>query len=550
MKKLTDWVNETKKKRENMKEKNKDPKEQNEQFNSAHSISQSLTDNLNTISKDLGGSADVIIREFELGETDQRKIGVMYTDGLADSTTVQEFVLKTLMIDIRSAHLENIDFEATTLELLEKHSLSGGQLKKVYNLKNVKQHILSGDTVLLFDGETVGLSVATKGWKQRGVEEPSSQTVVRGPKEGFTESLRTNTALIRRKIKSDNLWIEQMLIGKETQTDVAILYMKGIANDKIIKEVKKRLKKIDIDGVLESAMIEELIQDETFTLFPTLYNTERPDVAASGLLEGRIVIIVDGTPFVLLAPAVFVQFMQSSEDYYQRSDIASAIRLLRYVAFMLALLVPSAYIAVTTFHQEMLPTTLLVSLASQREGVPFPAFVEAILMEVTFEILREAGLRMPRAVGSAISIVGALVLGQAAVEAGIISNVMVIVVALTAISSFVIPSYNLGMAVRLLRFLFMLLAAAFGMYGIILGIIILVSHLTSLRSFGVPYLSPIAPSNKEGQRDSLIRLPIWALISRPRLISQKNMIRDETPAPEPNDSTKEPEKSPSGESSK
>ncbi|MEQ6375626.1 spore germination protein [Bacillaceae bacterium S4-13-58] len=549
MKKLTDWVNEVKNNQDKMKEKNVATKEMKTDIKTGPSISPSLSDNLDTIRKDLGNSTDVIFREFNLGEKDHRKIGVIYTDGLADSTTVQEFVLKTLMIDIRDVHLENTNFETATLDLLEKYSLTGGELKKVYDLKKVKSHILSGDTVLLFDGETIGLTVGTKGWMQRGVEEPSSQTVVRGPKEGFTESLRTNTALIRRKIKSDNLWIEQMQIGKETQTDIAILYMNGIVNEKILKELKERLNRIDTDGVLESAMLEEFIQDETFTPFPTIFNTERPDIAASGLLEGRIVIIVDGTPFVLLAPAVFIQFMQSSEDYYQRADIASATRLLRYVTFMLALLVPSAYIAVTTFHQEMLPTTLLVSLAAQREGVPFPAFFEAIMMEITFEVLREAGIRMPRAVGSAISIVGALVLGQAAVEAGIVSNVMVIVVALTAISSFIIPSYNLAISVRLLRFLFMILAASFGLFGIILGIIILVSHLTSLRSFGVPYLSPMAPSSKGGKKDSLIRLPKWALSSRPSLISQNNIVREKTPAPEPKDSSRESDNSQSGEPS-
>lgn len=532
MKKLTEWVKEVKQQKLNKEEKTPQI-DLNSPTEDDSIIFSSLKENLDKVRNDLGGSQDVIIREFAFGEDGTKKIAILYTDGLVNSAIVQELILKTLMVDIRVAHLKGENLQQTTLEILEKHSLTGGEMKKVSDLKAVKHDILSGDTVILIDGEKEGFTVGTKGWEHRGVEEPSSQTVVRGPKEGFNEMLRTNTALIRRKIKSPNLWIEQMKIGRESQTDVAILYMNGIANKEIVDEVKSRLKRIDVDGIFESGNIEEFIQDEIYTPFPTIYNTERPDAVASGLLEGRVAIIVDGTPFVLLAPAIFVQFMQSSEDYYQRADISTALRILRYTAFMLALLVPSAYIAVTTFHQEMLPTTLLISLAAQREGVPFPAVVEALLMEITFEILREAGIRMPRAIGSAISIVGALVLGQAAVEAGIVSSVMVIIVSITAISSFVIPEYNLAISIRLLRFVFMILAATFGLFGIIIGLIFLVTHLTSLRSFGVPYLSTFAPLNSDDQGDAILRLPQWANFSRPRLISKGNSSRGKTPAPEP-----------------
>lgn len=253
-----------------------------------------------------------------------------------------------------------------------------------------------------------------------------------------------------------------------------------------------------------------------------------------GLLEGKVAIIVDGTPFVLLVPTFIVDFFQSSEDYYQRADIGSLLRLLRYLGFFLALLTPSIYIALTTFHQEMIPNQLLISLAAQREGVPFPAFVEALIMEITFDILREAGTRMPRAVGSAISIVGALVLGQAAVEAGIVSSAMVIVVSLTAISSFVFPSPDLSSSIRLLRFPFMTLAAMFGLLGIIIGAIIMVMHLASLRSFGIPYLSPMGPLILQDQKDAFIRLPLYRLSTRPRLMNQKNIVRENTDKPSPN----------------
>lgn len=485
----------------------------------------SLSSNLFEIKKILGESSDLVIRNFSIKNIEKAELAILYTDGLVDNMVVQEVIIKTLMIDLQKVRFEDDNKQLTTKEILEKQALAGGIVKVEKKIDTLVHQILSGNTVILIDGYEEGFTVGTKGAEHRGVEEPTSQTVVRGSKEGFNEILRTNTALLRRKIKSPNLRIEECKVGVETQTDIAILHMENIANEKIVQEVKERLKKIEIDGVLESGYVEEFIQDETYTPFPTVFNSERPDVIAAGLLEGRIAIIVDGTPFVLMVPALFCHFMQSSEDYYQRADIAIAIRILRYIALGLALLVPSFYIAITTFHQEMLPTTLLVSLAAQREGVPFPAVVEATIMEFTFEILREAGIRMPRAIGSAISIVGALVLGQAAVEAGIVSAVMVIVVSLTAISSFVIPEYNLGISVRLLRFCFMILAATFGLFGIITGLIVLVSHLTSLRSFGVPYLSPFAPLSINDQKDTILRFPRMLLRTRPVLIGKKNIKR-------------------------
>jgi len=499
------------------------------------SILPSLKTTLDSIKETIGKSTDIVFREFEFGQNGEFKAAVVFTDGLAQKYFLNDSVIKPLMVDIREAN-SNITFSHSTdiLTLLKNHTLSTAEVSKAKTMTEIYDALLVGESIFLVDGLKEAAVIGTRHWEGRGVQEPSSQTVVRGPKDGFSETLRINTALLRRRIKDPSLWIESFYVGKKTKTEVAIVYLKGVATESVLKEVRKRIKRIDVDSILESGQLEELIQDETYTPFPTVYNSERPDGIAGGILEGRVAIIVDGTPFVLLVPALFVQFLQSPEDYYQRSDIASLIRMLRFISFLLALLVPSAYIAVTTFHQEMLPTTLLVSLASQREGSPFPAFVEALLMEVTFEILREAGIRLPRAVGSAISIVGALVLGQAAVEAGLVSAAMVIVVSLTAISSFVIPQYNMSISIRMLRFGFMFLAASFGLLGIIVGIIILVLHMCSLRSFGIPYLSPMGPFNAAGQQDAIIRLPQWKLFSRPRLIGQKDKHREETPAPSPN----------------
>ncbi|MBB6453104.1 spore germination protein KA [Salirhabdus euzebyi] len=493
-----------------------------------------VEDNVSTIKETLGNSFDIVSRSFKIGTEKPVSAALFYMEGLADKNFVQDFVLETLMLDVRETDLGQKGSKTTDFyTILKERAVTNGVVKEIKDFQTALDHLLSGDTVIVLEGYAKGLSISSNGMKDRGVQEATSQTVVRGPKEGFTETIRTNTSLIRRRIKDPNLWIETKKVGKKTKTEVAICYLKGVAQDEIIEEVRKRIDDIDIDAILESGYIEELIQDETYTPFPTVYNTERPDTACAGILEGRIVIIVDGTPFVLIVPALFVHFFQSTEDFAQRSDIGTLMRLLRFLCFFIALLTPSAYIALTTFHQEMIPTQLLISLAAQREGVPFPAVVEAFMMEITFEILREAGTRMPRAVGSAISIVGALVLGQAAVEAGIVSSAMVIVVSLTAISSFVSPTFNMSISVRILRFGFMILAGMFGLFGIIIGLIIMVLHLTSLRSFGIPYLAPMGPFIPSEQKDTLVRMPFWRMKTRPKLISQMDMEREETQSPRP-----------------
>ena len=459
------------------------------------------------------------------------KAGIFYTDGLSDTPALQNFIMESLMLDIKGTPLEKkLTPEHNLLTVLKDFAMTVGEIKDLTNFDDLFTSLLSGDAILLIDGYSEGLVIGNKHWVERGITEPMSQTVVRGPREGFSENLRVNTALVRRKLKDPNLWMESKVIGTRTKTNVAIMYINGVANDKIVNEVRLRLDRIDIDGILESGNIEGFIEDSTYSPFPTVFNTERPDTVAAALLEGRIAILVDGTPFVLIVPALFVQFFQSPEDYYVHTGIGSLIRALRFLSFVIALLAPAFFIAITTFHQSMLPPALLISLAAQREGVPFPTFIEALIMEITFEILREAGIRMPRSIGSAMSIVGAFVIGTAAVEAGIISAAMVIVVSITAISSFVSPTYNLAISVRILRFGFMALAASFGLYGIAIGLVALILHLCSLRSFGIPYMSPLAPFNVSDQKDTLIVVPIWKMFTRPRLINQTNKVRQQDPA--------------------
>ncbi|MEB3751522.1 spore germination protein [Geobacillus sp. FSL W8-0032] len=484
-------------------------------------LSPELAVNIDIIRRATGESSDIVIRRFSLGQETQMKAAIVFVDGLVDEKNVYEFLLLPLLTASFPLPLE----EKERIQWIEKKLAAVGGIEQVSDWKRLFFNLFSGATILLLDGAALAISASTKGGQYRSIEEPQTQIAIRGPREGFTESLRTNTALIRRRIKNPNLWLETMQIGTVTQTDVAIMYVKGIANDDIVTEVKKRLARIDIDGVLESGYIEQLIEDQTFTTFPTVYHTERPDVVAANLLEGRVAILVEGTPFVLVAPALFIQFFQVGEDYYARFDIATALRFLRVLIFFISLVAPAIYIAATTFHQEMIPTQLVIAIAAQRESVPFPAFVEALAMEVTFEVLREAGVRLPRAVGQAVSIVGALVIGQAAVEAGFVSSAMVIVVSVTAIASFATPSFAIAISARLIRFGLMFLAAILGFYGIMMGLLIMVIHLCSLRSFGVPYMSPLAPLIPSNTGDTLFRVPTWMFRERPRLINQKNIVR-------------------------
>lgn len=489
-----------------------------------------LPDKVQLLRQLFGSSSDLVTRDLPLGKSGQIQAAILYIDGLVDAPTVNgivESLQRSMSTDERmpgQLHLPEGPALPTDFPV------PAAGVRSLNELNAIEHALLSGDTILLLDHLDACLAIDTSGGEQRNVGEPSTETVVRGPREGFTENLRTNISLVRRRIKDANLWLETKQIGRVTKTDVALMYIHGIAQDSVVAEARARLDRIDIDAVLESGYIEEMIQDEAHSLFPTMTSSERPDVVAANLLEGRIAILVDGTPFVLVAPVLFIQFFQAAEDYYNRYNF-SVIRLLRLLSFFIAMLAPALYIALTTFHQEAIPTPLLIGLAAQREGIPFPAFVEAMMMEITFEILREAGVRMPRAIGQAVSIVGALVLGDAAVQAGLVSPAMVIVVSLTAISNFVIPAYDLATSTRIMRFVFMFLAASFGLFGISAGIVALVLHLCSLRSFGVPILAPYAPLSAAGQNDGLLRLPLWRQHKRPRFLSPRNKVRERSSGP-------------------
>ena len=461
--------------------------------------------------------SDVVFRVVPINN--KTKLLFVYIDGLCDTKPLDEMMLNPVRTSEKKC--EVFIFE----EFVANQLRAVAQIKSTKNVNELINGILTANVAVLVEGETTALLADLKGFEKRSIEEPSSETVIRGPRDGFTETLRVNTSLIRRRIRSPRLKIESFTIGKLSKTDVAVVYIEKIASDSVIEEVRKRLESIEIDGVIETGYIEEFIEDFPFSPFPQIQNTERPDIVCGSLLEGKVSIFVDNTPFVLIVPMTFWSGLQAAEDYYERFIYVTFIRWIRYILFNISLLLPSIYVAVTTFHPQLIPTNLLISIASAREDVPFPLLFEAFMMELMFEALREAGIRLPKSIGSAVSIVGALVIGEAAVEAGIISAPMVIVVAATGIASFAVPRYNFGTAYRLLRFPILILAGLFGLYGVILGVVAILIHLVHLQSFGVPYLSPIAPQNPKYLKDVLVRAPRWSMHRRPIKVAGQDKTR-------------------------
>ncbi|WP_084235683.1 spore germination protein [Papillibacter cinnamivorans] len=485
-------------------------------------LSGNLKENIARIREEMGNSADLVVREFSCGSGRGMPVALVYVDGMANAKILNESAIKPLMFGTGLKNDACRHGKCTLADLKEK-LLSIAEVNTLQTLDSLLQGILSGDTALLADESREALMLTSKGFEKRSVTEPLSEAVIRGPREGFTESIRTNTSLLRRKIKNPALTIESMTIGEKTRTAVCFAYIRGVANEELISSIRDRLKAVRTDAVLDSGCLEEYIEDAPFSIFPTLGYTEKPDVAAAKILEGRAAILVDGSPFALTAPLLFIEGFQSAEDYYFRSYYMSLVRVLRYISYIITIFAPALYVAITTFHQELLPTDLLFTMAAAREGIPFPAVEEALIMLITFEILREAGVRLPRPVGQALSIVGALVIGDAAVSAGLIGAPMVIVIAITAVSVFLTP--NLANTAAILRLIFLFLAGFMGGYGITIGFIGVLIHLGSLKSFGFPYFAPFAPYRSADMKDAVIRSPLWMLATRPEKMARRDRKR-------------------------
>lgn len=382
---------------------------------------------------------------------------------------------------------------------------------------------LYGDTIVLVDGDSRPAVVNTKGFAKRGPEEPDNEKVLRGPREGFTEAFMGNLALIRRRLRTPDLCFEFSDIGSVTHTTVSVCYIDGIADQTVLAEVKKRLQDIPLDSILDANYLSEIIRDNRFSPFPTTGFTERPDIVAAKLLEGRIAIVVDGTPVVLTVPHILQETFQANDDYYISFLYTNLTRWLRVLGFVLTLTLPAVYVALLTWQQEMLPTRLLFSISAARQGVPFPTFTEAVGTLAVFEILKEAGTRTPDTIGQALSIVGGLVLGQAAVDARFVSAPMVIIIAFSGVTALIVP--KLRTATLLLRFFLLVCAAVLGLYGVLFGACLIVAHMCRLTSFGVPYLTNVLAAEKHSQRDVLLRFPWFAMKPTHRFLAGWRGVR-------------------------
>lgn len=482
-------------------------------------------------------SKDIVIREFLIA--DKYRAFIAYFDGMADRNIVNNFILRPLMNlhnlfsntnsntnkninnDVKNKDKEN---NSISIEYIMNNIIEINQCKHSIDPQEIITEILMGNVAVFIDGNAGAICCETKGYSKRNVEKPQSEGIVKGAHEGFTEHLLTNINLVRRIVKNKDLIMEYIEVGERNNGLCAVFYLDGLANKEVVNEVKRRIKGISTDLIAGSGMLEQFIEDDPNFLFPQILSTERPDRTAANIIEGRVAVIVEGTPTAIIMPVTLATLLQSSEDYSLKWQFASMLRIIRIFALFFGILLPGLYIAMNTYHSEMIPTDLVIAIAKARENVPFPTILEIILMEFSFELIREAGIRIPGLIGNTIGIIGALILGQSAVEANLVSPILIIIIAFTGLANFANPDFNLGFGVRLLRFLFIILGAALGFMGISLGIILTLSIFTTAKSFGVPFLAPYSPTAQKGN-DLLIRKPVWKQEMRPDEINAQDKQR-------------------------
>lgn len=494
--------------------------------NKKHVITTSLTfdlsKNIELFEGIFRNSDDIVKRRFTIGKTNQTDVYLAYTDNMVDLEILQAGIIKNIIY-----RMDDLP-AADKFEYIKSHALQSVDVKELLTFDEITQSVMIGDVIVLVEGYDKALMISVKSYPGRGIPSVETEVTVRGAKDSFTEASALNKVLIRRRIKDTNLKMESLKVGVRSRTDVTISYIEGIVDIALVDEVKRRIDSFTIDGILDIGMLEHLIETKWYSLFPQFQSTERPDKTASALLEGRIVLLVDNSPMALILPVTLNSFFQAADDYYSRWPMVSLIRVLRYVAAFFAMGFPGLYIAVTNYQPELIPTSLALSFASARQGVPFSIFVEILILLIAFELLMEAGVRLPSPMGNTIGIVGGLIIGDAAVSANLVSPMVVIVVAFTAIASFTIPNETFLSAFRMIKYLILFLSSILGLYGFILGMMLVLIHLADLKSFGIPYLSPLVESNLDRNHplsDSILKFPISKMKFRPVYASKDNKQR-------------------------
>lgn len=472
-------------------------------------------------------NSDIITREFTLNTgSKQYKAFILYIDGMVDSQILNDFVLKPLMLKNKFCNNETSKIivqkgkKSNIANFIQDCLIPQNNIKQQSSFKDIFSGVNSGNCALFVDTLSVGFDIDVKGFKQRSISKPENEIVIKGPHEAFVENMRTNTTLLRRFTNNENLIIENTKVGKITQTNCAICYIKDIANDALVAETKYRLNNLEIDSLLSAGELEQLLTDTNSLGVPKILVSERPDYAVKSLLQGRVIILINGSPYALILPAILIDFLTSPEDTNLKPQFANFLKVVRIISSFFALLLPGLYIAITNFHREIIPTELLFSILSSRQSVPFPIIVEILIMEISFEIIREAGLRVPSPIGPTLGIVGALVLGQAAVSAAIVSPILIIIVAITGMSSFAIPDFTFSFHLRFFRFVFILLGFLAGFLGIGMGLFIYISSLCDLETFGVSYTIPYAPA-VNSKNNGFMLSPIWKREDRATYLATK-----------------------------
>lgn len=481
-------------------------------------------------------NSDIKIREFIINvKTRQFKSFIVYIDGMCDSNSINDFILSPLMLRNRANQYDGpqIVSEAVanniTVRKLKKFNivdyiynslLPQNDVEKVDSFDKISEEISSGNCILFIDTINFAFDISVKKFEKRSISTPQNEPVVMGSQEAFVEDLRTNTSIIRRNLCNENLIIENLSVGESDKNKCAVCYLKNIANSDLVAEVKYRINNLKVDYLISVGELRELLKDDINTTLPEIGATERADKAVSNLLQGRVVVIFNGCPYVLIMPVTIFDFFSSPEDMNIHHTFANLLKIIRGISFIITLLLPGLYIAVTTYHGELIPTELLFSIVASRANVPFMVILEIILMEISFEIIREAGLRVPSPLGATVGIVGALILGQAAVEADIVSPILIIIIAITGITSFAIPDYSFSFHLRINRFMYIVLGSLAGFLGIGIGLFVYMVSLCSLKSFGVPYLSPYAPLTQINQGGFLVN-PIWKREKRNSFLGTK-----------------------------
>lgn len=485
-------------------------------------ITKNLQENIDTMDTLFKDCADAIKRKLTVGGTNKVDIYFVYIDNMIDKTLLEEDTLRYLIYKMDDMPAQN------QFDYIKDKGLRSADIAEVVTMHEAVKFIMGGDTIILVDGFDKALKVSVRGFSNRGVPKAENEVAVRGSKESFSEALYINRVLLRRRIKDTNMKMIQTTVGARTQTDVAIVFIEGVAKPEVVEEIQRRIRDFVVDGIFDSGMLEQLTERNVYSPFPEFQATERPDKAASALVEGRVVLIVDNSPMVLLLPTTMNSFFQASDDTYSRWEVASMLRILRFLGAFITVALPGLYIAVVNFQPELLSSALALSFAQAREGVPFSVLFEVIMMEFAFEMLLEAGIRLPGPMGSTLGIVGGLVIGNAAVTANLVSPMVVIIIAMTAISAFTVPNEAFSAAFRVVRYLIIILSALLGLYGFVLGFMILLIHLASLKSFGIPYLLPFAASGLGGKsdgRDAILRYPLNTLKDRPAYAKDDARIR-------------------------